>query len=104
MGINISHGSNEWGQERLSYTSHDQMGQQLAHVLSSKDWGKVRHLFTGRLPGDLLIGPDQAGEIAYIFSRASQHSKMPHDRAVTIRAWSAAGFRAWQAEEPWVWS
>jgi hypothetical protein len=104
MGINISHGSNQWGQERLSYTSHANLGRQLAHVLSSKDWREIRDLFSGRLPDDLLISPDRAGRIATVFARAASHPKMPADWAETVRRWSVAGSRASAAGEPWSWS
>ncbi|MBT2477624.1 hypothetical protein [Streptomyces sp. ISL-94] len=104
MGINISHGSNPWGQERLSYTSHANLGKQIAHVLTSSDWRKIQHLFTGRLPDDLLISPAQAGQIADVFAKAAQHPKMPRDWADTVRRWSAAGYRASQNGEPWSWS
>ncbi|WP_030303465.1 hypothetical protein [Streptomyces katrae] len=104
MGVNISHGSNQFGQERLSYTSVAAMGQQIAYVLSGRDWRKVRHLFSGRLPDDLLISPDKAGEIADVFAKAAQHSKMPREWGDTIRRWAAAGYRAHSSGEPWSWS
>lgn len=104
MGLNISHGSNQWGQERLSYTSVAAMGEQIAHVVSSRDWRTVQHLFSGRLPDDYLISPRDAGKIADIFAKAASHQKMPRDWADTIRRWAAAGYRAWQAGEPWSWS
>lgn len=104
MGVNISHGSNPWGQERLSYTSLAAMGQQIAHAVSGRDWRTVRHLFTGRLPDDFLIAPSQAGQIAAVFATAAGHPLMPDDWAATIRRWSAAGARAHASGEPWSWT
>ncbi|MFB6805453.1 hypothetical protein [Streptomyces sp. NPDC056387] len=104
MGLNISHGSNQWGQERLSYTSVAVMGEQIAYVVSSRDWRTVRHLFSGRLPDDYLINPKDAGKIADIFAKAASDRRMPRDWADTIRRWAAAGYRAFQAGEHWSWS
>ncbi|MFK0222203.1 hypothetical protein ACIQWN_28935 [Streptomyces vinaceus] len=104
MGINISHGSNQWGQERISYTGHANLGRDLAYVLPGSDWRKIRHLFSGRLPDDYLINPADAGIVADIFAKAARSSKMPRDLADTVRRWAAAGYRAFQAGEPWSWS
>lgn len=104
MGLNISHGSNQWGQERISYTGHHNLGQQLAYVLSSSDWRQISHLFSGRLPDDYLINPADAGVIADIFAKAARHPKMPRDLGAPVRRWATAGYRAFQAGEPWSWT
>ncbi|NXY98802.1 hypothetical protein HYE82_31370 [Streptomyces sp. BR123] len=103
MGVNISHGSNQWGQERLSYTSVEEMGEQVRRAVSRWDWHKVSHLFDERRPDILYIDPKQVGEIADILAKAAKHRKMPPGWADTVRRWAAAGYRAWQAGEPWSW-
>lgn len=103
MTVDISHGSAPWGTETLSYSGFAEMGQHLAHVLPAGDWREIKFLFAGH---DMVgrINPDRAGRIADIFAKGAKHRLMSRDMADTVRRWSAAGYRAWQAGEPWSWS
>jgi hypothetical protein len=104
MGVSISHSSNQWGRQELSYSSLAEMGQQLAHVLPSSDWRKIKFLFAGHVDDIGLIGPERASQIGDVLAKAGCSRRMPDDWAATVMAIAAAAYRASESGEPWVWS
>lgn len=104
MGINVSHGSNPWGEERRSALTIENLGHQLAHVLPARDWNQVRHLFDGHFCGELAIDPATAGRIADILRAAAEHHLMPREWAREADKFANAARRASRAGETWNWS
>lgn len=103
MGRNISHGSNQNGEERLSCLSIDQLGEQLAHVLPGHDWAKIRHLFAGKQ--DIVkVASAAAQGYAAILRAAATSQRMPANWAGEAHLVADAADRAAQAGEPWMWS
>jgi hypothetical protein len=103
MGINISHGSNQWGEERHSATTIANLGKHLANVLPSGDWRQIANLFNGRFRGPEEVSPQRAGQVASILGRAARHRLMPSDWASDARLIGEAAGRAHRAREPWTW-
>lgn len=104
MGINISHGSNPYGEERRSATTIANLGKHLANVLPSGDWRQIADLFYGRFRGSASILPQRAGQVASILGRAAGHRLMPGEWADDARLIGEAAGRAHRARQPWTWS
>ncbi|WP_406325192.1 hypothetical protein [Streptomyces niveus] len=104
MGWNVSHGSNQYGEERRSYTTVSNLSQHLENCLSGSDWRKIKHLF-GRSSGDpKSVGPREAGQIAAILRTAAHNRRMPADWGLEALAFASAADRAHRAGQPWRWS
>ncbi|WP_445520459.1 DUF7739 domain-containing protein [Streptomyces sp. NEAU-174] len=104
MGWNISHGTDSNGEVRRSYTTMHNLGQQLAHVLSARDWRTIAFLFDGNACDVVIVAPRKAGKIAVVLSRAAQHRLMPSDWAKDAQALADSAQRAATARQPWEWS
>lgn len=105
MGINISHGTDRYGQIYRSATAVAALGRHLAYVLSPSDWRTVRHLFDGkRMSDDELIGPAEARKIAAVLRKAAAHPKMSADGALDAAEFATAASLAADSGEPWTWS
>ncbi|MGQ4513674.1 DUF7739 domain-containing protein [Streptomyces sp. DW26H14] len=105
MGWNVSHGSNQNGEERRSYTSVYNFAQQLAHVLSAREWKELAPIFNRQGPADPFdVPPRQAARVADLLDKAAGHRKMPSDWADMARLFAAAARRASQAGQMWEWS
>lgn len=103
MGWNISHGSNQYGEERRSYTTISNLGRHLENCLSGRLWRMIQHLF-GRTTGDpIRIHPDEAFRIAGVLNTAAKNPRMPAEWADLARLLADAADRAWQAGETWEW-
>lgn len=100
MGICISHST---GQSRSALTISN-LGEQLAHVLSARDWRQISHLFDGSFSDVAEIPPRQAGRIATILRQAAGHRLMPTDWADLAGIFADAAQRAARAGQPWTWS
>lgn len=104
MGINVSHGSNRWGEERRSATSIANLGKHLAHVLPARDWRNVAFLFDGQVRCPVAVPPSQSLKVAGVLQRAATDPLMPRDWAEDAQAFATAARRASQARQPWEWS
>jgi hypothetical protein len=105
MGINISHGTNRYGQIYRSGSAVAALGHQLAYVLSPSDWRTIQYLFSGkRRSDDELVGPDEARRIAVVLRKAASHSKMSADGALDALEFATAADLAADSGEPWTWS
>ncbi|MEU6170171.1 DUF7739 domain-containing protein [Streptomyces tanashiensis] len=103
MGINVSHGSNQWGEERRSATSVANLGKHLAHVLTSRDWDVVADLFDGTFADQEDIPPAEARRIAAVLYKAADHRLMPSDWGSDARLFADAANRAATAGQNWRW-
>jgi hypothetical protein len=105
MGINISHGTNRYGQIYRSGSAVAALGHQLAYVLNPSDWRTVQHLFGGkRRSDDELVGPKEARKIAAVLRKAASHPKMSADGALDATEFATAATLAADSGEPWSWS
>ncbi|WP_329623398.1 hypothetical protein OG357_25705 [Streptomyces sp. NBC_01255] len=103
MGINVSHGSNQWGEERRSATSVANLGKHLAHVLTSRDWDVVADLFDGTFRDEEYVPPAEARQIAAVLYKAADHRLMPSDWGSDARLFADAAARAATAGQSWHW-
>lgn len=104
MGWNISHGSNQHGQERRSATTISNLGRHLENCLSGTSWRRIRHLFGRTVEDTILVGPDEARQVAGILRTAAHDRRMPVDWGLEALAFATAADRAAKAGEPWMWS
>lgn len=103
MGWDVSHGTDQNGQMRRSYTSMSNLGRQLAHVLPGRDWRKVRHLFDRRSGDPFTVPAKEAGQIAQILRTAASHPRMPADWASDANLLADTAHRAAAAGQNWEW-
>ncbi|MFF6847118.1 MULTISPECIES: hypothetical protein [Streptomyces] len=105
MPVTISHGTNKYGEEAFSATTIANLGQHLAHVLSSRDWRTVAFLFNGQLRGPVTVPPRKAGQVSAALGRAVGHPLMPRGVWTEYaQAFADAAQRAATARQPWEWS
>lgn len=104
MGINVSHGSDLYGEERRSATTVGNLGKHLAHVLPGADWRQVAYLFDGSFRDVAEVEPGEARQVAVILRRAADDWLMPRPWEKEARLFADAADRAADAGEPWVWS
>lgn len=105
MGWNISHAP--YGETiRRSATSLDNLGKQLAHVMTGRDLRLVLPLFkqAQRAGGPFDISWAEAGRMADALNLAAAHPLMPADWGELAGQIAAAADRAAKAREPWHWS
>lgn len=103
MGWNISHGTDQYGQMRRSYTSMLNLGKQIAHVLPGRDWRKVKHLFDRRSGDPFTVPAAEAGRIAEILRKAANHQRMPADWASDTTILADAASNAATTGQNWEW-
>lgn len=103
MGWNVSHGTDQDGEFRRSYTSMSNLAQQLAHVLSASDWRSIAYLFNCPSGDPFTVDPAEAGRIARVLRTAAVHRLMPGDWGATTDELADAAGRAAAAGEPWTW-
>lgn len=104
MGWNVSHGSNQYGQERRSYTTVSNLAQHLAHVLPGREWAELAPIFGDKKGDPFDVPPRQAARVADLLDKAAGHRKMPRDWAREARTFAAAARRASSAGQKWEWS
>lgn len=103
MGWNISHGTNQNGEMRRSYTSMDNLGQQLAHVLSARDWRILKPLFARRSADPFTISPRDAGRMAGVLHAAARNPLLPTDWSLTAVELADSAQNAAAARQSWEW-
>ncbi|MGW7469543.1 DUF7739 domain-containing protein [Streptomyces xantholiticus] len=104
MGINVSHGSDLYGEERRSATTIHNLGKHLANVLPSGDWAAIRDLFDGSVSTPVTIEPGRARVIAAILRRGAAEWRMPRDWEQEAGLFADAADRAADAGQPWTWT
>lgn len=100
MGISISHGATG---PRSALTISN-LGQQLAHTLSAREWREIAHLFDGRFDDIASIPPREAGRIGDLLHKAARHRLMPADWGHLATEIGDAAHRAARARQNWEWS
>ena len=103
MGWNISHGPAPYGQMSRSYTQMSNLGEQIANVLSWRDWRKVKHLFNRRSGDPFTVSAKEAGQIAPILRKAASHPRMPADWASDTNLLADTAHRAATTGQNWEW-
>lgn len=104
MGWNISHGTNQYNEERRSSATIGNLARQLAHVLPAADWRSIAYLFKPRSGDPFTVPAAEAGRIADVLRRAGSTPRMPADWAGEARVIAAAADRAARSGDPWTWS
>lgn len=113
MGWSISHGNSARGTNYRSGGAMCDVGQQVAHVVTAKEWRTVEKLFKLANSGDgpFSIPPREAGKMAAVLRKAASHQLMPRSFvgdslviAEAVRELADAAQRAATARQPWEWS
>lgn len=99
MGISISHGA----PGPKSATTIGNLGQHLAHVLSSSEWREISYLFDGRLRTPETIPPAEAGRIGDLLHEAAASRAMESGWGELATVLGDAANRAARAGQEWVW-
>ncbi|MFJ4412590.1 hypothetical protein [Streptomyces sp. NPDC088910] len=104
MGWSISHAP--YGE--IVYRSATQLtnlGSQVAHVSSARDWRVVLPLFdrVQRATGPFEITWAEAGRMADVLKLAACHSRMPDDWGQFAHQLADAADTAAKQREPWLW-
>lgn len=102
MGWNISH-HRDSDDMRRSYTSIDNLGQQIAHVLPGRDWRRIRAIFDRRSGDPFTVTARDAGDMARILAAAASHPKMPRDWAQDARQLADSARKAADTRSAWTW-
>lgn len=100
MGFSISHGV----KGPRSATIIGNLGQQLAHVLSAREWREIADLFDGRFADVASIPPSEAGHIGELLHKAARHRLMGAEWASFAVEIGDAAQRAARAGQDWEWS
>ena len=103
MGWNISHGTDSNGEVRRSYTTMTNLGQQLAHVLSARDWRTIAPLFARREEARFTVSHRDAGRMARVFRTAARNRLLPTDWSLTAIELADSAESAAKARQPWEW-
>lgn len=100
MGIDISHGV----QGPRSALTISNLGQQLAHVLSAREWREIAELFDGRFADVASIPSREAGRIGELLHKAARHRLMGAEWADLAVEIGDAAQRAARVGQNWQWS
>lgn len=103
MGWTISHADNRAVEMRRSYTTMANLGQQLAHVLSARDWRTLKPLFARRSGDPFTISPRDAGRMAGVLHSAARSQLLPADWSLTAVELADSAQSAAAARQPWEW-
>lgn len=99
MGIHISHGV----PSTRSALTISNLGQHLAHTLSSSEWRELADLFGGSCADVASIPPREAGRIGDLLHKAARHRLMPADWGHLATEIGDAAHRAARARQNWEW-
>ncbi|MFF9309937.1 hypothetical protein ACF1BS_03410 [Streptomyces sp. NPDC014748] len=99
MGISISHGV----PSTRSALTIANLGQHLAHTLTSSEWRELRHLFDGRLYTPVVTPPDEAARIGALLTKAARSRSMNPEWGQLALLLGEAANRAAQARQNCVW-
>ncbi|WP_055693407.1 hypothetical protein [Streptomyces prasinopilosus] len=100
MAIRISHGVRG---SRSSLTIAN-LGQHLAHTLTSSEWREISYLFDGRFADIALIPPREAGRIGDLMEKAAGTRSMSPEWGELAAELADAAHRAARAGQNWEWS
>ncbi|MGW4075988.1 DUF7739 domain-containing protein [Streptomyces asiaticus] len=98
--------SNSHDTASRSATAMYEVGQQVAHVATAKEWRTVEKLFKLANSGDgpFTIPHREAGKMATVLREAAAHRLMPRTFTANVREIADAAQRAATARQPWEWS
>ncbi|MCQ8831777.1 DUF7739 domain-containing protein [Streptomyces malaysiensis] len=101
MGWSTSHDTTHRSADAIQ-----EVGQQVAHVATGKDWRTVQPLFqlANRADGPFTIPAREAGRMAAVLEKAAGHSLMPIAWRTEVASLADAAQRAATARQPWEWS
>lgn len=80
------------------------LGQHLAHTLSSSEWREIADLFDGTFADVASIPPREAGRIGDLLHKAARHRLMPADWGSLATEIATAAHQAARAGKKWEWS
>ncbi|WP_030757318.1 hypothetical protein [Streptomyces sp. NRRL F-5135] len=101
MGISISHGM----PSTRSATTIANLGQHLAHALTSSEWREIAYLFDARrLDVPVSTPPAKAARVSSLLTKAATHRSMDPDWAQLATLLADSAQRAARAGETWEWT
>lgn len=100
MGFSISHGA----KGPQSATTIGNLGQQLAHALSAREWREIADLFDARFADVASIPPREAARIGDLLHKAARHRLMGAEWADLAVEIGDSAQRAARVGENWQWS
>ncbi|MFJ4637582.1 hypothetical protein ACIP69_18400 [Streptomyces hygroscopicus] len=112
MGWTISHGNSQRGKNYRSAGAMHDVGQQVAHIVTAKEWRTVEKLFKLANSGDgpFTIPHREAGKMAAVLRKAASHPLMPRSfvgdslvSADAVRELADAAQRAATVRQSWEW-
>lgn len=87
-----------------SYGAVATLGDQLADVLTARQWRKLRPVFGSRSGDPFDVPPSLAGEVAKLLHAAAASGRMSPAVALLALGLSESAGRAASAGRPWRWS
>lgn len=103
MGWNISHGTNEHGEMRRSYTTVHNIAQHVANALSGAEWQRLRPLLQRKDGHPFEVPPHVAAASAELLRKAAASPVMPREWAAEAQEMAEAANRAAARGELWMW-
>jgi hypothetical protein len=100
LGISISHGV----PSTRSALTISNLGQHLAHTLTSSEWREISHLFDGHLYTPVSTPPAKAGRIAALLMKAASSRAMDPEWGQLAALLGGAANRAARARQNWEWT
>ncbi|MGW2048581.1 DUF7739 domain-containing protein [Streptomyces sp. NPDC001858] len=100
MGIFISHGV----PSTRSATTIANLGQHLAHALTSSEWREVTYLFDGHVSVPVSTPATQAGRVGQLLGKAANSRAMNPEWAQLASLLAASANRAAAAGQTWEWT
>lgn len=99
MGISISHGV----PSTRSAATIENLGKQLAHALTSREWREISSLFDGRLYTPIHTPPAEAARIGDLLLKAANSRVMDPEWVQLATLIGGAAHRAARSGEAWIW-
>jgi hypothetical protein len=100
LGISISHGA----KGPRSGGTIENLGLQLAHVLTAAEWREIEDLFGRRYDDITRIPPREAGRIGDLLHKAAGHRLMDREWGSLAVEIGDAAHRAARARQNWEWT
>ena len=104
MGWNVSHGTNQYGEVRRSYTTMSNLAQHLAHALPARDWASISYLFNRGSGDPFTVPAAEAGRVGNVLHKAAKHRAMNPEWGQLATELGEAAQRAARAGQTWKWS
>lgn len=92
------------GQVGASYGAVAALGEQLADVLTARQWRTLRPVFGSRSGDPFDVSPSQAREVASLLTTAAHSGRLRADSALLALGLAESANRSASAGHPWSWA